>query len=379
MRTGRLEVETADGVAETFGDGAGPPLGVKILDRAAERRLMLNPSLALGELYMDGRVVVTKGGLYDLLDLGARNLADDRGPALGPGAGQGARRTSRPAPAQQPAARQAQCREPLRSRRSASTISSSIRTGSIPAPISNIPASRSRRRRLAKKRHIAAKLLPKDGATALDIGCGFGGLGLYLAGSRARRSPASPCPRSSSPSRPNGARDAGSPIASSFGCRTIATSRRPSTASSRSACSSMSASTTMTSSSPRSASLLKDDGVMLLHSIGRNSVPGATNPWIRKYIFPGGYIPSLSEVLPAIERAGLYRHRYRDSPPALRRDAARLARALHGPPGRGDRSSTTSASAGCGSSISPAPKPRSASTGTWCFRFSSPSARRSCR
>jgi cyclopropane-fatty-acyl-phospholipid synthase len=45
---------------------------------------------------------------------------------------------------------------------------------------------------------------------------------------------------------------------------------------------------------------------MLLHFIGRNSVPGATNPFIRKYIFPGGYIPSLSEVLPAIERAGLY-------------------------------------------------------------------------
>ena len=53
-------------------------------------------------------------------------------------------------------------------------------------------------------------------------------------------------------------------------------------------------------------SLLNDDGVMLLHSIGRNGVPGVTNPWIRKYIFPGGYIPSLSEVLPAIERAGLY-------------------------------------------------------------------------
>ena len=51
---------------------------------------------------------------------------------------------------------------------------------------------------------------------------------------------------------------------------------------------------------------LKDDGVMLLHSIGRNSIPGATNPWIRKYIFPGGYIPSLSEVLPTVERAGLY-------------------------------------------------------------------------
>src|SRR5690606_15417035 len=53
------------------------------------------------------------------------------------------------------------------------------------------------------------------------------------------------------------------------------------------------------------ARLLDDDGVMLLHSIGRMEEPGATNSWIAKYIFPGGYIPALSEVLPAIERAGL--------------------------------------------------------------------------
>jgi cyclopropane-fatty-acyl-phospholipid synthase len=51
--------------------------------------------------------------------------------------------------------------------------------------------------------------------------------------------------------------------------------------------------------------LLADDGVMLLHSIGRSEGPSVTNPWIAKYIFPGGYIPALSEVLPAIERAGL--------------------------------------------------------------------------
>jgi cyclopropane-fatty-acyl-phospholipid synthase len=53
------------------------------------------------------------------------------------------------------------------------------------------------------------------------------------------------------------------------------------------------------------AELLDADGVMLLHSIGRSEGPGITNPWIAKYIFPGGYIPALSEVLPAIERAGL--------------------------------------------------------------------------
>jgi cyclopropane-fatty-acyl-phospholipid synthase len=55
----------------------------------------------------------------------------------------------------------------------------------------------------------------------------------------------------------------------------------------------------------RCAELLTDDGVMLLHSIGRSEGPDVTNPWITKYIFPGGYIPALSEVMPAIERAGL--------------------------------------------------------------------------
>ena len=53
------------------------------------------------------------------------------------------------------------------------------------------------------------------------------------------------------------------------------------------------------------AALLEDDGVMVLHSIGRSEGPNVTNPWIAKYIFPGGYIPALSEVLPAIENAGL--------------------------------------------------------------------------
>jgi len=53
------------------------------------------------------------------------------------------------------------------------------------------------------------------------------------------------------------------------------------------------------------AELVADDGIVLLHSIGRSSPPGITNPWIAKYIFPGGYIPALSEVVRAIERAGL--------------------------------------------------------------------------
>jgi len=53
------------------------------------------------------------------------------------------------------------------------------------------------------------------------------------------------------------------------------------------------------------ARCLQPDGVALLHSIGRSDVPGSTNPWIAKYIFPGGYCPALSEVLPRIETSRL--------------------------------------------------------------------------
>jgi cyclopropane-fatty-acyl-phospholipid synthase len=52
--------------------------------------------------------------------------------------------------------------------------------------------------------------------------------------------------------------------------------------------------------------MLKPDGVALVHAIGRAGGPGATNPWLTKYIFPGGYSPALSEVLPAIEKSGLW-------------------------------------------------------------------------
>ena len=75
VRTGDLELETADGVRHRFGDGSGPRLGARLADRAAERELLIDPAFYLGELYMDGRFVVTQGSLYEILELGARNLA----------------------------------------------------------------------------------------------------------------------------------------------------------------------------------------------------------------------------------------------------------------------------------------------------------------
>jgi cyclopropane-fatty-acyl-phospholipid synthase len=51
---------------------------------------------------------------------------------------------------------------------------------------------------------------------------------------------------------------------------------------------------------------LTDDGIALVHSIGRSDGPGATNAWVEKYIFPGGYAPALSETLAAVEKTGLW-------------------------------------------------------------------------
>jgi cyclopropane-fatty-acyl-phospholipid synthase len=72
-------VQTADGAKQGCGDGSGPRLGVRLADRAAEWELLLNPMLTLGELYMDGRLTVTQGDLYDVLELGAKNLLELRG------------------------------------------------------------------------------------------------------------------------------------------------------------------------------------------------------------------------------------------------------------------------------------------------------------
>jgi cyclopropane-fatty-acyl-phospholipid synthase len=304
MKTGSLEIETADGVKETYGDGSGPPLAVRILDSAAERRLMLNPSLALGELFMDGRVVIVKGGLYDLLEMGARNLAE-----LG----------------NQPWAKAlAKARLSLRGFHQRNHRRNARRNVAahydLDQRLYNLFLDSDRQyscayfeypgqslddAQLAKKRHLASKLLTKDGATTLDIGCGFGGLALYLAGVA-------------------GARVTG--VTLSEEQFAVATARACETVLEEKVEFRLQDYRDVPETFDRIVSvgmfehvgvnhydefftkvrgLLKEDGVMLLHSIGRNSVPGVTNAWIRKYIFPGGYIPSLSEVLPAIERAGL--------------------------------------------------------------------------
>jgi cyclopropane-fatty-acyl-phospholipid synthase len=74
VQRGSLEVETSSGARFSVGDGTGKPLAIRFVDRTAERRLLLNPALALGEGFMDGRILVTKGSIYGVLDLVMSNL-----------------------------------------------------------------------------------------------------------------------------------------------------------------------------------------------------------------------------------------------------------------------------------------------------------------
>ena len=306
VQTGNLELETADGVRHRFGDGAGPELGARLVDRAAERELLIDPSFYLGELYVDGRFVVTKGSLYQILELGARNLAKIevlpwvKAIEKARVAFRGFHQINDRKRAKANIARHYD-----HDRRIYDLFLDADKQYSC--AYFEHPGQSLEDAQRAKKRHIAAKLLVEEGATVLDIGCGFGGMALYLAGvagaGRATGVTLSEEQLSAAQERAQTSGFAGRldfrlqdyrDVQETFD-RIVSVGMFEHVGVAR-----------YDEYFQNVRRLLKDDGVMLLHSIGRNSVPGATNAWIRKYIFPGGYIPSLSEVLPAIERAGLY-------------------------------------------------------------------------
>jgi cyclopropane-fatty-acyl-phospholipid synthase len=305
IRVGQLEVECADGTARTFGDGTGPQLGVRFADRVAERQMMFDPTLAFGELFMDGRLQLTRGDLYDLLELGARNML------LGGGARwlvywdklRIALRYFDQRNDRSRARRNIQSHYDLDHRLYELFLDADWQysCGYFEHAGQSLEEAQ-----LAKKRHLAAKLLIDERHSALDIGCGFGGMGIYL-------------------SQTGGARVTG--VTLSHEQRAIATQRAKDAGLADRVEFQLQDYRDVEGPFDRIVSvgmfehvgaggydeyfahvrrLLKDDGVMLLHAIGRSDTPGATNPWIQKYIFPGGYIPSVSEVMAAIERSRLF-------------------------------------------------------------------------
>jgi cyclopropane-fatty-acyl-phospholipid synthase len=292
------------GARLSAGDGTGRPLNVRLTDRRAALELVLNPEMALGELFTDGRLLVSGGSIYDLLDLIGNNLTNLEPPQVG------------------------WLRHSLRAAFNRWTLRNSERVArrnvvyhyDIDDRIYSLFLDSDRQyscayfespdqdledAQRAKKRHIAAKLLVSPGMKVLDIGSGWGGLTLYLA---------EIC----------GA--AGTGLTLSAEQLKVATRRTHERGLSSRVNFRLQDYRATTDTFERIVSVgmfehvglrdydtffavirrsLKEDGVALLHSIGRLDGRSPTNPWFEKYIFPGSYVPSLAEVLPSIEKSGL--------------------------------------------------------------------------
>ncbi len=304
IQRGMVRVTTARGRSFTLGDGTGKPIAVRFTSRRAEWGVLLDPELRLGESYMDGTFVVDRGSIADLLKLVMSQEGWDTGVTW-----------FTPQQLMRYVWRRLHQFNPHRR-----AVRNVAHHYDLDAKLYALFLDADRQyscayfetpdqtlddAQLAKKRHIAAKLLVKLGSRVLDIGSGWGGLALYLAemcGARVTGITLSTEQLALSRSRVEEARlneavefrlqdyrdvpETFDRIVSvgmfeHVGIGFYKTYFR------------------------KCAELLAEDGVMLLHSIGRSQGPGVTSPFFAKYIFPGGYTPALSELLPIIERAGL--------------------------------------------------------------------------
>ena len=306
IRRGRLTVIDAAGRSYSFGEPPGPVSTIHIHSKALERRMFFNPRMAVGEGYMDGSLTLEQGDIYDFLSLVMGNIQTaPRSIALSP-LYLGLDRWARWLQQHNPVGR-AQKNVAHHYDLSATLYDLFLDADrQYSCAYFEHPTDDLETAQANKKRHIASKLLLKPGQRVLDIGCGWGGLGLYLA------------------------EEAGVDVTG----LTLSVEQHK-IASERAAAARVHDHVRFEVQDYRLdqrrydrivsvgmfehvgvnhfqeyfnkiAELLTDDGVALVHAIGRMGGPGTTNPWVRKYIFPGGYCPALSEVLPAIERAGLW-------------------------------------------------------------------------
>jgi cyclopropane-fatty-acyl-phospholipid synthase len=305
---GSLTVRWPDGHVTNYSGphASGPDATIALRDPAAVRQLLVNPALHIGEAYMDGGLVPGEGGIYQALELLVINLtANASGHPIArvfAALGHLRRRIDQYNPATR-SRRNVAHHYDLNGRLYSLFLDRDRQYSCAYFPIGNETLDEAQ---IAKKRHIAAKLcLDRPGLTVLDIGSGWGGLALTLA-------------------RDYGARVMGVTLSA----------EQLNEARARAASEGLADRVTFELLDYRAVDrkfdrivsvgmfehvgvnhyreffgtvsrCLQPDGVALLHAIGRSDGPGFTNPWIAKYIFPGGYCPALSEVVPRIEQSGL--------------------------------------------------------------------------
>jgi cyclopropane-fatty-acyl-phospholipid synthase len=300
IRRGAMNFTTARGAKFSCGDGTGQPVSVRFLTTDAERRVLLNPELALGEVFMEGTFVVESGTIAEALAV----LMDQ--PDILP-------RWAKLQWWLRYLVRHVRQFNP-RGRSKDNVAHHYDLDGRLyslfldadkqySCAYFETPDATLDDAQLAKKRHLAAKLLIERGNRVLDIGCGWGGLSLYLAEMTGAN--VTGITLSTEQLQVASARAAEKNLTAKFFLEDYRDVTGPFDRIVSVGMFEHVGVDFYETYFRRCAELLTDNGVMLLHSIGRSEGPDATNPWIAKYIFPGGYIPALSEVMPAIERAGL--------------------------------------------------------------------------
>ena len=305
VRIGELTVIDHDGSRHVYGapDAGRAPVVVRFSDRGVAFDIIRRPSLGPGEAYMDGRLVVEEGDILALLDLLYANARwEDRGPhPLGRGA-------SRLALAWRTLNWARQSRRNVAhhydlSERLYDLFLDADRQYSC--AYYTDPAIGLEEAQADKKAHIAAKLNLRPGQTLLDIGCGWGGLALYL--NRVADVDVLGITLSEAQLKIARRRAEEAGVADRVRFELI-DYRHLEGRFDRIVSVGM-----FEHVGPpnyriffrKCRLLLADQGVMLLHTIGRYGGPGATDGFTRKYIFPGGYIPALSEMITASERERL--------------------------------------------------------------------------
>jgi cyclopropane-fatty-acyl-phospholipid synthase len=305
VKRGTLKVVTARGHSFEAGDGSEPKVAIRFADVGAERALCLDPELRLGELYMDGRLKIEHGSFFDFLQL----VLQDTGGEFDAAPLRGARQLK------SLARRWSRRNDLVRSKRNVAhhydldgRLYDLFLDGDRQYSCAYFeqPDADIEEAQRAKKRHIIAKLLVEPGQCVLDIGSGWGGLALDLV-ERAGAGHVKGITLSEEQLTVarRRAQERGHEDRISFELEDYRTTQGrfdrivsvgmfehvgvPSYEAYFRTC----------------RRLLKENGVMLLHTIGRTGVPAPTNAWITRYIFPGGHLPTLSEVAPAIERSGL--------------------------------------------------------------------------
>jgi cyclopropane-fatty-acyl-phospholipid synthase len=304
VRRGSLDVIFPSGAAVSYGDGAEPKVAIELLDKGAVWAIYLDPGLKFAEMYMDGRMIVAHGGLDAFVALvkinGAKKFATI--PAAAITLSRVAGRLWRRYVARETAQRNVAHHYDLDEELFRLFLDEDLQYSCAYFERADVNLEEAQR---AKKRHIAAKMMLEPGHRVLDIGCGWGGMSIFLAeayGAHVKGVTLSTEQMRVGRQRAEERgladrvqielqdyRDVEGPfdrivsvgMFEHVGPQNFKTYFRT------------------------ARRLMADDGVFLLHSIGRARPNLSDPPFFEKYIFPNGHIPALSETLKAIEQAGL--------------------------------------------------------------------------